>query len=167
MRSAESSALTSSTPAAAEIVHDVILVPQGKQTLLFAHYISMPVPPYGIMIGARRPALTPGIDPVLPILLRDGGTRDHLEITDFIRVILEPTINAAMATVSEDTAQDSKLTDKSDADLRRNPHAIRGVQRGNAQLTTGRHPNDPRTQPEPRQLRPGSRRDTHDSQESP
>lgn len=101
------SALPRLVPAAAEIVYDVILVPQGKQTLLFAHYISMPIPLYGIMIGSRLPAITLGVEPVLPILLRDGGTREHLEITDFTRVILEPAINAAKATVSEDTAEDS------------------------------------------------------------
>lgn len=85
-------------PADGEVVHDVVLVPlAGQQTLLFAHYASELIPPYGIMIGARLPPVTPDIQPTgLPVLLRDGGARHRLEVADFTRELLQPAIDALL-----------------------------------------------------------------------
>ena len=91
----EISGLPHLVPAAGETVHEVILVPLGPQTLLFAHYISELIPPYGILVGARLPPLGPGVQPSLPIVLRDGGAKDRLEITDFTRRLLQPAIEAS------------------------------------------------------------------------
>jgi hypothetical protein len=89
-------------PAAGETVHDVILVPlTGQQTLLFAHYTSVLIPPYGIMIGVRLPPLTPDVQPILPILLRDGGAKHRLDVTDFTRRLLQPAIDALPAVADD------------------------------------------------------------------
>ena len=102
----EVSALPRLAPAAGEIVHDVILIPvDHQQTLLFAHYASDLVPPYGIVIGDRLPPLTRGIQPTLPILLRDGGAGNYLEVTDFTWALLQPAINALPVNADDDIAQ--------------------------------------------------------------
>jgi hypothetical protein len=101
---AEVSALPRLAPAAGETVHDVILVPHnGQQTVLFAHYASELIPPYGIMISAPLPPLPPGIQPVLPVLLRDGGASDRLDVTDFTRILLQPAIDALPGAASDGT----------------------------------------------------------------
>lgn len=93
-------------PTAGETVHDVILVPfVGQQTLLFAHFASELIPPYGIIVSAQLPPLTPDIQPTLPILLRDGGARDQLEITDFTQVLLQPAIDSLRTAEDEDGPQ--------------------------------------------------------------
>jgi hypothetical protein len=81
-------------PAAGETVHDVILVPVGQRTVLFVHSMSALVPPYGIVIKAALPQLTPGMPTVAPILLRDGGARNRLEITDFSQLLMQPALDA-------------------------------------------------------------------------
>jgi hypothetical protein len=81
--------------------HDVVLVPYRQQTLLFAHYLSAVIPPYGFLVGAPLPPLTPGLRGVMPLLLRDGGAVDRLEVTDFTQILMQPVIDAAVAS-SED-----------------------------------------------------------------
>lgn len=81
-------------PAAGETVHDVILVPIGRRTFLFAHYLSELMPPYGIVIDAPLPQLTPGMPTVAPILLRDGGAKNRLEVTDFNQRMMQPALDA-------------------------------------------------------------------------
>lgn len=99
----EISALPRLAPAAGETVHDVILIPLGgQQTLLFAHYVSELIPPYGIMIDARLPPLTPGIQSTFPVLLRDGGAGNHLQVADFTQILLQPTIDALPVTADDD-----------------------------------------------------------------
>ena len=106
LSTAEISDLPRLVPAAGETVHDVILVPlAGQLTLLFAHYMSELIPPYGILVGARLPPLTPGLQPALPILLRDGGASDRLEVTDFTRLLLQPTIDALPPAADDDIPQ--------------------------------------------------------------
>ena len=95
LSTAEISGLPRLVPAAGETVHEVILAPlAGQQTLLFARYASVLIPPYGIMVGGRLPPLTPGIQPSRPILLRDGGTKNRLDVTDFTQRLLQPAIDA-------------------------------------------------------------------------
>jgi hypothetical protein len=102
LSAAEISGLPRLVPAAGETVYDVILVPlTGQRTLLFAHYTSMLIPPYGIMIGARLPPLTPDLQPILPILLRDGGAKYRLDVTDFTRRLLQPAIDALLAVADD------------------------------------------------------------------
>jgi len=48
-------ALPRLVPATGEVVHDVILVPYEQQTALFAHYLSLLIPPYGLMVDAPLP----------------------------------------------------------------------------------------------------------------
>jgi hypothetical protein len=98
----EISGLPHLVPAAGETVHEVILVPLGPQTLLFAHYMSELIPPYGILVGARLPPLSPGVQPSLPIVVRDGGAKDRLEITDFTRRLLQPAFDALPAAADDD-----------------------------------------------------------------
>jgi hypothetical protein len=93
-------------PVPGETVHDVILVPiRGQRTLLFAHYLSELIPPYGIMVDARLPPLTPGLPASMPILLRDGGARDRLEVTDFTQRLMQPAIDALADAADGDIAQ--------------------------------------------------------------
>ena len=87
---AQISALPHLEPVTGTAVHDVILVPVGQRTLLYAHYLSELIPPYGIGIDAALPPLDPRLRAVAPILLRDGGTRDRLEVTDFTQVLMQP-----------------------------------------------------------------------------
>ena len=87
---AQISALPHLEPVTGAAVHDVILVPAGQRTLLYAHYLSEVIPPYGMWIDAPLPPLSPGLRVVAPILLRDGGARDQLEITDFTQVLMQP-----------------------------------------------------------------------------
>jgi hypothetical protein len=102
----EVSALPRLTPAAGETVHDVILVPlNGQRTLVFTHYASELIPPYGIIVSAQLPSLTPGIKPIFPVLLRDGGAGDRLEVTDFTRVLLQPAIGAVTVAADNDKRQ--------------------------------------------------------------
>lgn len=103
---AEVSALPRLAPAAGETVHDVILIPlNGLQTLVFTHYASELIPPYGIMVGARLPPLTPGIQPIFPVLLRDGGASDRLEVTDFTRILVQPAVDALPIAADDDQRQ--------------------------------------------------------------
>jgi hypothetical protein len=95
------SALPRLVPQQGQVVHDVILVPYNQQTLLFAHYLSAPIPPYGFIVAAPLPPLTPDLPAVLPLLLRDGGTADHLEITDFTQRLMQPVIDAALASSAD------------------------------------------------------------------
>jgi hypothetical protein len=97
MPSAEISALPRLVPSAGAVVHDVILVQSGKNTLLYAHYLSELIPPYPLAIEARLPELTPGLRPVLPVLLRDDGTTGRLQVTDFTQVVMQPVIDSAIA----------------------------------------------------------------------
>jgi hypothetical protein len=69
------SALPRLLPPEGDIVHDVILVPYRQQTLLFAHYLSVLIPPYGFMVGAPLPPLTPGLQAVMPLVQRTAGPR--------------------------------------------------------------------------------------------
>jgi hypothetical protein len=77
--------------------HDVILVPYRQQTLLFAHYLSVAIPPYGFTVKAPLPPFTDGLQAAAPLLLRDGGSADCLEITDFTQILMQPVIDAAIA----------------------------------------------------------------------
>lgn len=95
------SALPRLVPPQGITVHDVILVPYGQQTLLFAHYLSAVIPPYGFLVAAPLPPLTPGLRAAAPLLLRDGGAADRLEVTDFTQALIQPVIDAAIAS-SED-----------------------------------------------------------------
>lgn len=94
----DTAALPHLVPAAGQDVHDVILVPSGQQTALFAHYLSMLIPPYGFLIDAPLPPLDPDLPALplpLPLLLRDGGTAGSLQVTDFAALLIQPVIDAA------------------------------------------------------------------------
>jgi hypothetical protein len=91
----DTAALPRLVPAAGQVVHDVILVPYRQQTALFAHYLSLLIPPYGFLVDAPLPPLDPDLPAALPLLLRDGGTADSLEVTDFAAHLIQPVIDAA------------------------------------------------------------------------
>jgi hypothetical protein len=95
------SSLPHLVPAAGETVHDVIFVPVGQRTLLYAHYLSELIPPYGIVVDAPLPPLTPGMPTSAPILLRDGGARNRLAVTDFNQRLMQPAIDALVAPADE------------------------------------------------------------------
>ena len=90
---AQISAFPRLEPDTGTAVHDVILVPCGQRTLLYAHYLSELVPPYGIGVNAALPPLNPHLNAVAPIILRDGGTRDRLDVTDFTQVLMKPVVD--------------------------------------------------------------------------
>ena len=70
--------------------------------MLFAHYLSSLIPPYGIMVDAPLPPLTPGLSASMPVLLRDGGAKDRLEVTDFTQRLMQPALDAIAATADGD-----------------------------------------------------------------
>lgn len=92
-------------PPSGVTVHDVILVPYGQQTLLFAHYLSVMIPPYGFKIEAPLPPFTDGLLAAAPLLLRDGGAADRLEVTDFTQTLIQPVIDAAIASNQDPDAR--------------------------------------------------------------
>lgn len=95
------SALPRLAPPPGVTVHDVILVPYAQQTVVFAHYLSAVIPPYGFAVGAPLPPFTSGLRAAAPLLLRDGGAADRLEVTDFTQILMQPVIDAAI-TSSQD-----------------------------------------------------------------
>jgi hypothetical protein len=94
LSAAEIADLPRLVPADGKSVHDVIFVPARQQTWLFVHYLSELVPPYGIVVTALLPRRDSGIQPIAPILVRDGATKDRPEITDFTEELLRPAITA-------------------------------------------------------------------------
>ncbi|MEU6324910.1 hypothetical protein [Streptomyces sp. NPDC047009] len=73
--------------------YDVILLPAGRETVVFVHILSTLVPPYGIKVSAPVPDLHLGVDPVLPILLRED-TGGHIQATDFTKTLTDVMVAA-------------------------------------------------------------------------
>ncbi|MEU5214127.1 hypothetical protein [Streptomyces sp. NPDC020742] len=68
--------------------YDVILLPAGQETVVFVHILSTLMPPYGIKISAPVPGLSPGVSPVLPVLLREDAD-GRISATDFTEILMD------------------------------------------------------------------------------